>query len=114
MWQPLTWREWEASRHRARSRISFSGAWAATRVILQDHSTHSWAALTGAWYAPTGAERAMWDQAQAEGRLNRQDPSYRPWLDQGADPLAGAPPAPVTRERREAHNRIRDLFGIHD
>lgn len=79
-----------------------------TRVILADRSSHSFAALAGWTYAPTGAERALWD-------LNAGRAKYRPWTDKARDPLR--PPHQVSmmsESQREDRERLKRFFHIED
>ena len=63
--------------------LDYESAWALTREILRDHTSNSFAALAGWSYTPTGAEIALWDQMELEGRLKRK--GYRPWADRRTD-----------------------------
>lgn len=94
--------------------MSLSAAWAATKAILMDHNSRCWAVAVGAWYIPTGEERMMWDQAEAEKRIKGKSKDYRPWLDRKLDPFSPIKSGVISQETKQAHNRIRELYGITD
>ncbi|AKV55077.1 hypothetical protein BACT_0488 [Bifidobacterium actinocoloniiforme DSM 22766] len=83
-----------------------------SREILRDHTSSSYAALSGWSYIPTGAEIALWDQMELEGRLKRK--GYRPWTDQRADPfrLDHMEGTRQRRERLERRKHLQDTFHI--
>jgi hypothetical protein len=110
VWQPLRWDEWAHGKNRCA--ISFGGAWEATRQILMDHSSHSWTALTGAWYIPTGAEAVFWYQAAAEKRIKGRPVSYRPWLETRLDPFARVKSMKVSAETLQARERLHEVFNF--
>lgn len=83
-----------------------------THEILHDHTSHSYAALAGWSYIPTGAEIAQWDQYELEGRLKRK--GWRPWTDKTADPFRTESLKADTsqKEREKQRERIRARFHI--
>lgn len=93
--------------------MAYGRAWGLTREILRDRTSNSFAALAGWYYIPTGAEIALWDQMELEGRLKRK--GYRPWADSRSDFLGL--PNPETgeqrRERLERRDRLKDRYHIH-
>lgn len=93
--------------------MGFGKAWGLTREILRDRTSNSFAALAGWSYIPTGAEIALWDQMELEGRLKRK--GYRPWADSRSDFLES--PNPETgeqrRERLKRRDRLKDRYHIH-
>ncbi len=78
VWKPCHLNAWlDAPAGRKPSgNLDYESAWALTREILRDHTSNSFAALAGWSYTPTGAEIALWDQMELEGRLKRK--GYRP------------------------------------
>lgn len=103
IYRPVRFREWVEGQ---RPRVDWGLAWALTREILKDHTSHSWMALQNAVYAPDGAEQAVWT-------LSGQ--RKRPWFDHEHDPLR--PPTPthnLTRRQREDRERLKACFHIND
>ena len=103
IYRPVRFREWVEGQ---RPRVDWGLAWALTREILKDHTSHSWMALQNAVYAPDGAEQAVWT-------LSGQ--RKRPWFDHEHDPLR--PPTPthnLTRRQREDRERLKAYFHIND
>ena len=90
--------------------MSLQRAWELTRELLRDHTSHSFAALAGWAYAPTGAEIALWDRYELEGRLRR--PGWRPWLERRNDPLRPAEPETARRERLARRRRLNAFYHI--
>lgn len=78
-------------------------AWELTHEILRDHTSHSYAALAGWSWIPTGTEIAMWDRMELEGRVKHK--GWRPWA-AIPDPLAAA--KQETGEERAARLERRD------
>lgn len=70
--------------------------------ILKNRSSHSYAALAGWHYIPTGAEHAMWDMLAAEGRLKH--PQWRPWTSRATDILTDQ------QAQEEKHQQDRKLL----
>ncbi|MCF2705812.1 hypothetical protein I6E29_00795 [Arcanobacterium haemolyticum] len=79
-----------------------------------NHESYSWAALTGAWYIPSGEEREAWDRAAAEKRIKGKPRSYRPWLDRHLDPLRPTPSTRIEPGQAAARDRINELFNISE
>lgn len=94
-----------------RGNFGIGAAWRMTKVILRHKDSDCWLALSGAWYAPSGAEAAMWDQAAADGRINGHGSSWRPWLDSTNNPFIPlVDTAKIDAERAESRDKIRQLF----
>lgn len=89
--------------------LDYESAWALTREILRDHTSNSFAALAGWSYTPTGAEIALWDQMELEGRLKRK--GYRPWADRRTDMFRR--PATETHADYEARMARRKRLNDH-
>lgn len=95
--------------------MSLAQSWRLTREILRDHTSNSFAALAGWSYTPTGAEIALWDQMELEGRLKRK--GYRPWTDHRTNWLdppqtgdrQGTPGTPGTPPQTPGHLPHRPL-----
>lgn len=92
--------------------MSLAQSWRLTREILRDHTSNSFAALAGWSYTPTGAEIALWDQMELEGRLKRK--GYRPWTDHRTNWFD--PPKQETAKARQARlerrRRLQDTYHI--
>lgn len=115
-WQPITYDTWldAPKSHKPVSNIAYGTAWALTRELLRDRTSNSYAALVGYAYIPTGAETALWDQYELEGRLKQK--GFRPWLSKHNDPFSEPKTeSRETHERRvEQRRRINELFHIDD
>ena len=104
VYRPVRFQEWIEG---ARPRTDWGLAWALTREILKDHTSHSWMALQNAVYVPDGAEQAAW--------LTAPERKKRPWFDHGHDPLRQpAPTHSLTRRQREDRERLKAYFHIND
>lgn len=97
-----------------RASMSLGRAWMLTREILKDHTSNSFASLAGWAYVPTGAEIALWDMMELEGRLKRK--GYRPWADPRNDFLRepNLETSSQRRERLERRSRLKKRFHIDD
>jgi hypothetical protein len=111
VWKPCHLNAWlDAPTGRKPSgNLDYESAWALTREILRDHTSNSFAALAGWSYTPTGAEIALWDQMELEGRLKRK--GYRPWADRRTDPFRR--PATETHADYEARMARRKRLNDH-
>lgn len=116
MYRPVSFERWLDAPKGAKPRanVGFGRAWALTREILKDHTSHSYAALAGFAYIPTGEETAMWDRYELEGRLKRK--GWRPWTDRRADPFRSARMESTGEheQRMERRSRLRQRFHITD
>lgn len=94
--------------------IGFGTAWRFTREILRNHTSSSYAALAGWSYIPTGAEIALWDQMELEGRLKHK--GYRPWTDARNNlfALSRQETSQQHAERLARRKRLQDTFHISD
>ncbi|WP_137655336.1 hypothetical protein [Bifidobacterium moukalabense] len=104
VYKPVTLAAWLQGQRPA---IDWGLAWQLTKEILKDHTSHSYMALTGAVYAPDGAEQAIWLLAGQHEK--------RPWFDTTHDPLRQ--PAHVhnlTARQREDRERLKQYFHIED
>lgn len=108
-WRPLTWDRW-ASDLNARSNIVFWRMWRQVREILNDRSSHSFAALAGWTYAPSREEMVQWDVMAADGKL--KDKTYRPWTDKRNN-LFREGPRQVVRDETWKRNRrhFKEIWG---
>lgn len=112
MWG-VTWRPTTLSGMLAGERGNFGvgAAWRMTRVILRHKDSECWLALSGAWYAPSGAEEVMWSQAAADNCIIGHSCNWRPWLDSTGNPFAPTvDTGRVDRERAENRAKVRELF----
>ena len=111
VWKPCHLNAWlDAPAGRKPSgNLDYESAWALTREILRDHTSNSFAVLAGWSYTPTGAEIALWDQMELEGRLKRK--GYRPWADRRTDPFRR--PATETHADYEARMARRKRLNDH-
>lgn len=76
--------------------------------ILKNRQSHSYAALAGWHYIPTGAEIAMWDGLEADGRLAH--PRWRPWASRTQDILRD--PQADRQKHEQAVRNIQQVYGI--
>ena len=108
-WRPLTWDRWARDLN-ARSNIVFWRMWRQVREILNDRSSHSFAALAGWAYAPSREEMVQWDVMAADGKL--KDKTYRPWTDKRND-LFREDPRRVVHDETWKRNRrhFKEIWG---
>lgn len=113
-WQPISLTEWldAPPENKPKANIGIGKAWKLTRQILKDHASDSYMALAGWSYKPTGAEIAMWDRFELEGRLKRR--GWRPWTDRRADqfPETHTPSKAEQTIRAERRARLDRQFHI--
>lgn len=114
-WRPVTLGRWlqAPADRKPRGNVGIGRAWRLTREILKHHTSHSWAALAGWSYIPTGMETAIWDQYELEGRLKRH--GWRPWA-ASRDPFAPTrvEPDDARRARLERRERLKRRYHIDD
>ena len=104
IWHPVTFDAWTRG---AEPNLDWGTAWELTREILRDRESHSFAALAGWAYIPSGAERAAWD-LMSRGK-------YRPWTDRAQDIIR--PPHQITllsKRQREDREKLKRIFHIED
>lgn len=115
-WKPVTLAEWlnAPADRKPKANYGIGQAWRLTRQILRNHTSHCFAALAGWTYTPTGAEIAMWDMFELEGRLQRE--GWRPWTDRHADPFAPTrlETSQARKERLERRELLKQRFHITD
>lgn len=116
VYRPFTLDRWlNAPRDaKPRANVGFGRAWRMTREILRERTSHSYAALAGWTYIPTGAEAALWDRFDLEKRLQRK--GWRPWADKSRDPFREERMETAARrgERMRRRRRLRERYHITD
>jgi hypothetical protein len=113
VYRPLRWSEWAKNPHAEFHGIGFADAWALTREILRDHTSHSWHALAKSAYVPTAAEMALWDELAMSKKLRKK--TYRPWTDSRNDAFRPTHRAHLlTAEQKRGRELLKEKFHIQD